>query len=101
LHHALDFFLREASLVIGDCYAVLFAGGLVGGSHVKNIIGIDIEGDLVLRDSTWGGRDSGKFKFTEQVVVLGTGSFTVTDLNEDIRLVVGVGREDFGFFSWS
>ena len=48
----------------------------------------NIKCHLDLRDTTRDGRNSGEFKFTEQVVVLGVSTFALVDLNEDTRLVV-------------
>jgi hypothetical protein len=100
LHHAFDFLLRKASLVVGDRDAIRLAAGLVGSGHIENTIGIDIEGDLDLRNTTWSRGNTGESEFTEQVAVLGASSFTLVNLNEDTGLIVGVRGEDFGCFSW-
>ena len=84
---------------VGDHYAVQLASDLVGGRHAENTIGIDFDGDPNLTPESLG-VDSGKFKSTKQVIVLGASSFILIDLNEDTGLVVKVHREDFGFFGW-
>src|SRR5271154_5997583 len=64
---------------------------------VENTVGIDIESDFNLRNTTRCRWDSSQFKFAQQIVVLCSRSLTLEDLDQDTRLVVGVGGEDFGF----
>src|SRR5579859_3486626 len=64
---------------------------------VENTVGIDIEGDFDLRNTTGCGWDASEFELAEQVVVLCSSTLTLVDLDQDTRLVVRVGREDFGF----
>ena len=68
--HALDLLLRETTLVVGDGDAVRLAGGLVGGGDVEDTVGVDVEGDLDLRNTTGSRGDAGELELAEEVVVL-------------------------------
>jgi len=57
-HHAVDLLLGETTLVVGNGDAVRLSSRLVGGRDVQNTIGIDIEGNFNLRDTTRSRRDS-------------------------------------------
>jgi hypothetical protein len=94
--HALDLLLRETTLVVGDGDLVRLAGGLVGSGDVENTVGVDVEGNLDLRNTTGRGGDARELELSEEVVVLGAGTLTLEDLDEDTGLVVGVGGEGLG-----
>jgi hypothetical protein len=94
--HALDLLLGETTLVVGDDNLVGLAGTLLKGRDVHDTVGIDIEGDLNLGDTTRGRGDTSKLELAEKVVVLGAGTLTLEDLDQDTRLVVGEGREGLG-----
>jgi hypothetical protein len=85
----------KANLVVCDGDLVGLPGGLIGGGHVQDTVGVDIEGDLNLRYTTgcWG--NTRELEFAQQVVVLCSGTFTFEHLDQDARLVVGVCGEDF------
>lgn len=72
-HHAVDLLLRRRALVVGDGDAVRLAGGLVLGGDVEHTVGIDVEGDLDMRDITRSGRNAGELEFAQEMVVLGAG----------------------------
>ena len=59
-------------------------------------MGIHVEGDLDLRNTTRRRRDAGELELAEEVVVLGARTLTLVDLDEHTGLVVGVRREDLG-----
>lgn len=69
---------------------------LVGSRDVEDTVGVNVEGDLDLRNTTRSRRNTRKFELSEQVVVLGASTFSLEDLNENTGLVVGVGRESLG-----
>lgn len=94
--HALDLLLGETALVVGDDNLVGLTGALLESGDVHDTVGIKIEGDLNLGDTTGCGGDTGQFELAEQVVVLGASTLTLEDLNQDTRLVVGEGREGLG-----
>lgn len=84
------------ALVVGVGEAVRLSGGLVGTKDVEDTVGIDVEGDLDLRNTTGRRRDTGELGFAKEVIALGAGTFTLEDLDQHTGLVVGVGREGFG-----
>jgi hypothetical protein len=96
VNHLLDLFLGETTLIVGDSDLFSLTGGLVHGVDVKDTIGINIESDLNLGNTTGAGGDTAEIEFTEQVVVLGHATFTFEHLNEDTGLVVSVGGESLG-----
>jgi hypothetical protein len=98
IDHALDLLLRQTALVVGDGDAVRLAGCLVGGRDVENTVGVNVESDLDLRNTTRSGRDTGEFELAEKVVVLGARTLTLVHLDEHTGLVVGVCRERLGLF---
>lgn len=67
----------------------------------QDTVGVNVESDLNLRNTTRCRWDTRKFKLAEQVVVLCSGTFTLVNLDEHTRLVVGVGREGFRFLGWN
>merc|ERR1719152_1036671 len=83
LNHSLDLLITETSL--------LFSRDL------QDTVGINLKGDIDLRDSTRGRRNSGELELTEKMIVLRHGSFTLKDLNEHSRLVVLVRTEGLRF----
>ena len=92
--HALNFLLGQAALVVGNDNLVGLASTLLDSRDVDDTIGIDIEGDLNLRDTARSRRDTGQLELAEQVVVLGALALTLVDLDEHTRLVVREGGED-------
>merc|ERR1712079_778865 len=42
IHHALDLFLGQTALVVGDGDLVLLPGALVAGRRVQNTVGVDV-----------------------------------------------------------
>merc|ERR1719391_1470152 len=99
--HPLNLFLGETSLVVGDGDLVLLAGGFVAGRYVQDTVGVDVKGDLNLRNTSWCGWDAGKVEFSKEMVVLGHGSLTLVDLDGDGGLVVAVGGEGLGLLGWN
>ena len=89
----LDLLLREATLIVGDGDLLSLAGGLVASGHVKDTIGIDVEGDLDLGGAARRRGNAIKVEFTESMVILSHLTLTLVDLDEDTRLVVSVGGE--------
>jgi len=83
-------------LIIGDGNRLSFSGTLVVGRDLEDTIGIDLESDLHLGDTSGCGRDIGQIELSKVVVVFGHGSFSLEDLDSDSGLVVDGGREDLG-----
>lgn len=93
-NHAVDLLLGETTLVVGDGDGLGLASSLVVGGNLEDTVGIELEGDLNLRDTTGGGGDVGELELAEEVVVLGHRTLTLEDLDQDDGLVVGSSRED-------
>merc|ERR1711913_196594 len=96
IHHALDLFLGQTALVVGDGDLVLLPGALVAGRHVQNTVGVDVEGDLDLRNTTGSRGNASQVKLAEEMVALGHGPLTLVHLDGDGGLVVAVGGEGLG-----
>lgn len=92
--HALNVLLGETTLVVGDDNLVGLASALLKGRDVHDSVGIKIEGNLNLGNTTGSGGNASKLELAEQVVVLGALALTLVDLDKHTRLVVGEGRED-------
>lgn len=94
LDQPLDFLLGKTTLVVGDRDFGIQVGSFVFCLNVHDSIGIDLKADFDLRHSSWCRRDSVEVELSEQVVVSGHLSLSFKDLDEDTRLVVGIGGED-------
>lgn len=70
---------------------VLLAGALVLGRDVHDAVGVDVEGDLDLRDAAGRRRDAGQLEGAEQLVVRSDFALTLVHLDLHGRLVV-IGR---------
>lgn len=64
------------------------------GGDLEDTVGIELEGNLDLGNTTGSGGDVGELELAQEVVVLGHGTLTLEDLDQDDGLVVGSGRED-------
>ena len=92
--HPINILLSQTSPLVGDSDRFRFASALVRGGDLHDTVGIDFERDLDLGNTTWSGGNASELELAEEVVVLGQGTFTLEDLNQDGRLVVGSGGED-------
>lgn len=81
--HALNILWGQAALVILDCDTLRLSSALVTGTDLQNTVGIQVKGDLNLRDTTWGGGDISKLKLAKNIVVLGERT-----LSFDCRILV-------------
>ena len=93
--HALDFSLGETTVGL-DGDGLFLAGGLVLGEDVADTVGVDVEGDLNLRDTAGGGGDADEVELAEHLVVGGHFTLTLEDLDADLGLVVGGGGVGLG-----
>ncbi len=66
---------------------------LIGGLDVQDTVGIELENDFDLRNTTRCGRDTSELELAKKVVVLGHGTFTLEDLDKDSRLIISGRRE--------
>jgi len=94
--HSFDIFLGKTALVVCDSDLVGLASSLVSGADVQDGVGVNVERNLNLRDTARSRRNASKLELAEKVVILGAGTFTFEDLNQDTGLVIGVGGEDLG-----
>ena len=95
LHHTVDVFLRKSGAT-GDGDGLFLAGATVLRGNVDDTVGVDVEGDLNLRNATRSRSNTGQLEGAEQLVVTGELTLTLVDLNEHGRLTVFGGREDLG-----
>ena len=58
----------------------LLTCALVLSRNVENAIGVDLKGDLYLRDAAGGRRDACQVELAQQVVILGHGPLTLVHL---------------------
>jgi hypothetical protein len=93
-NHAVDLLLSETSLLVGDGDRLGFTGTLVSGGDLHDTVGVDLERNLDLGDTTWSGRNASELELAKKVVVLGERAFSLEDLDQDSGLVVGGGGED-------
>ena len=94
-NHAVNL-LCEWPLLVGDGDRLRFTGAaaLIGGENPHDTVGVDLECDLDLGNTTRGGADPGEFEPAEEIVLLGQRMLTLEDLNRNGGLVVGGSGED-------
>ena len=88
--HLVYILLTEATFVVLDRNVFRFPGAFVLCRHVQDTVGIDVECDLDLRNSSrcrWG---TSQVKLAQKVVVFGHGPFTLKHLDVHTRLIVSV-----------
>lgn len=93
-NHALNLLGSEAALVVGDGDGLLLASALIVGRDLEDTVGVELKGDLDLRNTTGSGRDASKLELAKNVVVFGHGTLTLEDLDQDDGLVISGSRED-------
>lgn len=92
LNHGLDLGIRETRAGSnGD--GLVLVGGLVLGVNVDNGVGVNVERDFDLRNTTVGRRDANQLEVTKQLVVLDKLTLTLVHLNLDSSLEVSSGGE--------
>lgn len=69
--HALNILWGQTALVVLDRDSLRLSSALVTGADLQDTVGIQVKGDLNLRNTTWGRRNIGKLKLAKNVVVLG------------------------------
>jgi len=98
-NHTVNLLLSETSLLVGDSNRLEFAGTLVGSGNLHDAIGVNLEFDLDLGNTTRGRRNISELKLAKKVVVLSEVAFTLKDLDQDSRVPVGGGGEDLALAS--
>jgi hypothetical protein len=95
VNHGLNLGVRETgSGRDGD--RLVLVGGLVLGGDVDNGVGVNVEGNLDLGNTTVGRGDSDKLEVSEELVVTDELTLSLVDLDLDSGLEVGSGGEDLG-----
>lgn len=89
--HALDVLLGETALVVRNDNLVGLSSTLLESRDVNDSVGVNVEGDLNLRNTTRRRRDASQLELAEQVVVLCALTLTLVDLDKHTGLVVGEG----------
>ena len=95
LGHLLDFVLAEAG-ARSDGDARVLAGGVVLGGDVEDAVGVDVKGDLDLRDAARRRHDAAELELAEGAVLRGQRTLALKDVDLDLGLAVGRGGEGFG-----
>ena len=93
LDHLLDLGLGKAGRGL-DPDLLLLAGAKVLGAHVHDTVGIDVEGDLDLRNSSGSGGDSDQVELAKSPVLAGKLPLSLQDMDRDGGLTIGCGGED-------
>lgn len=90
------------NLVVGETgrrsnsHRLLTVGCLVNGRNVNDTVGVDVEGDLDLRNTLGCRRKASELEVTEKLVVSNQLSLTLVNLNLDGGLTVGGCGESLG-----
>ncbi|RMX76855.1 hypothetical protein D0869_10348 [Hortaea werneckii] len=116
--HALDLLLGKTALVVGDDNLVGLASALLKGGDVHDSVGVKVEGDLNLRNTTRRRRDTSELELAHQVAASRDGGVTLDQRGHDTtgsldterqrrnveqqdlvgRLAGGVARQDGGLY---
>ena len=75
---------------------MLLAGAFVFCGNVQDTVGVEVEGNFDLRDTTRSRSDTVENEATERLVVGGEFALALEDVNFDLRLIVSCGAESFG-----
>ena len=95
LNHAVDFVLRQGRSA-GDGHGLLLTGAAVLCRDMNDTVGVNVEGNLDLRQPARRRSNAGQFKSSQRLVVAGELTFPLVDLNQHGRLIVLSGRKDLG-----
>lgn len=95
VNHGLDLRVGETRAG-GNGDGLVLVGGLVLGVDVHDRIGIDVEGDLDLRNTTVGRGDTDKLEVAQKLVVADELTLTLVNLDLDGALEISSGGEDLG-----
>jgi hypothetical protein len=93
LHHLVDVGVGEAARGL-NANLLLLAGGLVLGIDADDAVGIDVEGDLDLRDAAWRRWQPDQIELAEQLVIRRHLALALEDADGHRGLIVLGGRED-------
>ena len=65
--------------------------------NVNNAVGVDVKGNLDLRDAAGAGAMPSRLEHTQRLVIVCHLTFALQDMDVNRGLVVGSGGEDLGF----
>lgn len=99
LDHAVDVGVGQATAG-ADGDLLRLAGGFVLGGDVHDTIGINVEGNFDLGDTTGSHRDSLKIEISKLLVILSEFTLTLENSDSDLGLVVSCGGEDLTLLGW-
>jgi len=100
LNHLLDILFGESTLVVGDGNFVLLTRSFINSRDVKDTVGINIEGNLDLWNTSCSWWDTLKVEFTKLVVILSHLSLTFEYLDVDTWLVILISSESLRLLGW-
>ena len=100
LNHLLDILFGESTLVVGDGNFVLLTRCFINSRDVKDTVGINIEGNLDLWNTSCSWWDTLKVEFTKLVVILSHLSLTFEYLDVDTWLVILISSESLRLLGW-
>lgn len=63
------------------------SGSLLESRDVQDTVGVDVKGDLDLRNTSRSGGDTRKVELSEQVAVLGPGTLSLEDLDCGVEAI--------------
>ena len=92
-NHAVNLLLGETALLVGDGDRLRLASALVGGANLHDTVGVNLEGDLNLRNTTRRRRNARQLELAEQVVVLRQRTLSLVHLDQHGGLVISRSRE--------
>src|SRR5882724_549745 len=95
--HLLGFFLGQAA-GSSDSDGLLLIGGFVLGAYVENAVGVDVEGDLDLRQSSGRRRNAIQLELAEGAIIVGEFALALQYVNLHAWLVVRCRRISFHLF---
>ena len=94
LGHFLNFLVAQSGAGL-NLDGLLLAGAEVLCRDVQNAVGVNIKGNLNLRNASWCRRNIGKLESAERAVVSGKFPFALKDVDVNGGLTVSGGRENF------
>ena len=99
LHHAVNLFLGKCRAT-SDGHLLLFTGSKILSRDVHDSVGVDVEGDFDLRNSSWRWRNPSEFEHAQALVVRGHFALALEDQNLHAWLIVISSSEDFRTLRW-
>lgn len=99
LDESINFLLRKSSFLVRNGDVRSLTSSLVLSSNSENTIGIKIERNFNLRNSSWSRSDTIEVELTQQMVISSHWSFSFENLNLDTWLVISIGGENLSLLN--